>query len=80
MTIYYVIPFHSLADFEKVVENFEPLHCVFGDINISECTIGSPDLLPRFIIKFVFSCRVADATKCEQYLRGYLINLLGELY
>lgn len=80
MTIYYVIPFHSLVDFEKVAENFEPLHCVYGDIDISECTIKSPDLLPRFIIKFKFDCKVADAAKCETYLRGYLVNLLGELY
>lgn len=80
MTIYYVVPFSALADYEKVIENFEPLKSPFGLIEIVECTIKAPCLLPRFIVKFKFNCKASDAVNCERYLHGYLFNLLGEFY
>lgn len=80
MTIYYVVPFSNLHDYEKVAESFELLESPYGLIDVVECTIKAPCLLPRFVIKFKFDCNPADAFKCEQYLRGYLFNLLGEFY
>lgn len=80
MTVYYVIPFSERADYDNVVEFFEPLESPFGLIEIADCTIKAPSLPLRFIIKFKFRCRASDAPYCVRLLHTYLFNLLGEFY
>lgn len=80
MIIYSFKSFDSFVDFEKVIDNFEPLSIPFGSIDIADSTIRDPSLIPRYLIKFRFDCHVYDAARCEVYLQGYLFNLLGEFY
>lgn len=80
MIIYCTKTFDSFVDFCKVIDNFEPQTIPFGTIDIVGGIIRDSSLIPRYLIKFKFNCPVINAVHCENYLQGYLFNLLGEFY
>ena len=80
MIVYCTKTFNSFVDFEKIIGNFELQIIPFGTIDIIDSTIKDPSIIPRYEIKFRFDCQASDAIRCENYLQGHLINLLGEFY
>lgn len=80
MIIYCVKTFDTFVDFKKVIDNFDSLVSPYGSIDITDSTIKDSSFVPRYIIKFRFDCQASDAVYCDQYLQGYLFNLLGEFY
>lgn len=81
MIIYCIKTFNSFVDFKKIVNNFEFQVVPFiGTIDIIDCTIKDYSLLAQYEIKFKFECEPSNAIRCENYLHGYIYNLLGESY
>lgn len=80
MIIYCTKTFDSFVDFCKVIDNFEPQTIPFGTIDIVDSTIRDSSMLPRYLVKFKFDCLASNAVRCDNYLQGYLFNLLGEFY